>query len=241
MPLIFVQQDITTMNIDAIVNAANEKLKNFARHHGGGVCGAIFRAAGQNQMQKACDIIGGCETGDAVITPGFALPAKHVIHAVGPIYKSGSTDEAILLYACYNAAMRRAEELHARTIAFPLISSGIYGYPPYEALRIAVTAIEDHLMVRTHYTHPAEPMDVYLSILDDELFQLAKTKREELKWPEISSAYSKRKLEERRAADRFEFVKQKLPFTEEQIKKMESLPFEEAVAYRNSLRKNNRG
>lgn len=235
MPLMFVQQDITTMNVDVIVNAANEKLKNFARHHGGGVCGAIFRAAGQNQMQKACDKIGGCETGDAVITPGFSLPAKNVIHAVGPIYKTGSIDEANLLYACYGAAMRRAEELKARTIAFPLISSGIYGYPPYEALRIAVTAIEDHLISRTHYTPPVEPMDVYLSILDDELFQLAKTKREELEWPEIGSAYSKRMLEERRADDRFEFVEQKTHFTEEQIKKMKSLPFEEAIAYRNSL------
>lgn len=235
MPLMFVQQDITTMNVDAIVNAANEKLKNFARHHGGGVCGAIFRAAGQNQMQNACDRIGGCETGGAVITPGFALPAKHVIHAVGPIYKTGSRDEALLLNACYGGAMRRAEELKARTIAFPLISSGIYGYPPYEALRIAVTAIEDHLMERTHYAPPVEPMDVSLSILDDELFQLAKTKREELRWPEISAAYSKRMLEERRSDDRFEFVRQESHFTEEQIKKMKSLPFEEAVAYRNSL------
>lgn len=235
MPLMFVQQDITAMNVDAIVNAANEKLKNFARRRGGGVCGAIFRAAGQNQMQKACDQIGGCETGDAVITPGFALPAKHVIHAVGPVYKTGGMDEALQLYACYGAALRLAEEIKARTIAFPLISSGIFGYPPYEALRIAVTAIENHLCSRSHYTPPVEPMDVYLSLLDDELFQLANAKRDELEWPEISSAYSKKMLEERRAADRFEFVKKKSPFTEEQIRKMESLPFEEAVAYRNSL------
>ena len=231
MPLTFVQQDITTMQVDAIVNAANAELKNFARHKGGGVCGAIFRAAGQNQMQKACDRIGGCEVGSTVVTPGFALPAKYVIHAVGPIYKTGSIEEAIQLYNCYWSALFDARDCDAHTVAFPLISSGIYGYPPYDALRIAVTAIEDWLS-------PEKQMDVYLSIMDDELFQLAKIKREELEWPEVGSAHS-RWLREQRLASEMEGVElviaENSPFTEEQIAKMDSLPFEEAVAYRNSL------
>lgn len=187
------------MHVDAIVNAANTKLKNFAKHQGGGVCGAIFRAAGQNQMQEACDRIGGCEVGGAEITPGFALPAKYVIHAVGPIYKTGSQDEAIQLYNSYTSALVRALECNARSVAFPLISSGIFGYPPYEALRIAVTAIEDFLQRRAECTDADEPMDVYLSILDEELFQLAQTKKQELARPEIGSARARWILNERRS------------------------------------------
>ena len=236
MPLLFVQQDITTMHVDAIVNAANSQLKNFARHHGGGVCGAIFRAAGQNQMQKACDRIGGCEVGSAAITPGFALPAKNVIHAVGPIYKTGSADQAIQLYNSYISALFRARECNAKTVAFPLISSGIFGYPPHEALRIAVTAIEDFLQANAARTDAAEPMDVYLSLWDDELFQLAQTWREELIWPEISEARAQWLLKERRSADSFEFRKSEVNlFTDEEKAIMASLPLEEAIAYRNKL------
>lgn len=236
MPLAFVQQDITTMHVDAIVNAANARLKNFAKHRGGGVCGAIFRAAGHNQMQNACDRIGGCEVGSAVITPGFALPAKNVIHAVGPIYKTGSTDEAIQLYNSYTSALFCAQECNARSVAFPLISSGIFGYPPYEALRIAVTAIEDFLQSMAACTDAAEPMDIYLSILDDELFHLAQTKREELVWPEIGEARARWIFEERRSTDRFEFRKSESKiFTDEEIATLHSLPLEEALAYRSKL------
>lgn len=229
MPLIFVQQDITTMHVDAIVNAANTQLKNFARRHGGGVCGAIFRAAGQNQMQEACDQIGGCGVGDAVTTPGFALPAKNVIHAVGPIYKTGSQDEAIQLYNSYTSALFRAQECKARSVAFPLISSGIFGYPPYEALRIAVTAIEQFL------SEQKDSMDVYLCIMDDDLFRRAQEKRDELTWVEIGKARAKWLLEYRRSTERplaFEAVRF---CTDEELEKMRSLPHEEAVLYRKEL------
>lgn len=226
MPLKFVQQDITKMQVDAIVNAANPQLKNYARSRGGGVCGAVFRAAGQNRMQKACDRLGGCEVGGAVVTPGFALPAKHVIHAVGPVYQAGGMEEHILLYHSYVSAFLRAQECGAQSVAFPLISAGIFGYPAFEALRIAVTAIRDF----------SADMEVFLCILDDALFrQAVSMELEELEWEEVGSAHGKWLLELRRADDRFEFQKVKSPFSEEEIRIMESLPFEEALAYRKKL------
>jgi O-acetyl-ADP-ribose deacetylase (regulator of RNase III) len=127
--------DITTLKLDAIVNAANEALAP-----GGGVCGAIHRAAGP-ELARACAAIGGCPTGEARITPGFRLPAKHVIHAVGPVWRGGGAGEADLLAGCYRASLALLRQAGGRSIAFPAISTGIYGYPADQATRIAVATV----------------------------------------------------------------------------------------------------
>jgi O-acetyl-ADP-ribose deacetylase (regulator of RNase III) len=124
--------DITKLHVDAIVNAANPALSP-----GGGVCGAIHRAAGP-ELARACAEQGGCPTGDARITPGFALPARYVIHAVGPVWHGGTRGEPELLAGAYRASLELAREHGCRSIAFPAISTGIYGYPLEQATRIAV-------------------------------------------------------------------------------------------------------
>ncbi len=131
-----VEGDITTLEVDAIVNAANESLSP-----GGGVCGAIHAAAGP-ELASACVAAGPCETGDARITPGYELPAKHVIHCVGPVYHGGGADEAGLLESCYQRSLELAEEHGVRSIAFPCISTGIFGYPLEEATDIAVRTLQ---------------------------------------------------------------------------------------------------
>ena len=133
------EADITTLDVDAIVNAANDALAL-----GGGVCGAIHRAAGP-QLAKACAAIGGCATGDARITPGFALKARYVIHAVGPIWQGGKAGEPRLLAGAYTSSLVLAEGEGCRTVAFPAISTGIYGYPAQDAARVAVEAIAGYL------------------------------------------------------------------------------------------------
>jgi len=133
------QADITTLDVDAIVNAANDDLAA-----GGGVCGAIYRAAGP-RLNDATEVIGHCETGFAVITPGFDLPARFVIHAVGPVWRGGERDEADLLRAAYRNAFRVAKaESSIRTIAFPAISTGIFGFPKEEAAEIAVQVMREN-------------------------------------------------------------------------------------------------
>ena len=127
------KQSITEMDVDCIVNAANSQLR-----HGGGVCGAIFAAAGARELQAACDALGHCPTGEAAITPGFNLKAKYIVHAVGPIWQGGSHNEETLLYSCYQNAMKVACAKGCHSIAFPLISSGIYGYPVKDAWRVAI-------------------------------------------------------------------------------------------------------
>lgn len=134
-----VQGDITKLDVDAVVNAANSRLKR-----GGGVDGAIHAAAGP-ALQRACDEIGGCPTGEAVVTPGFNLPARWVIHTVGPVYHGGDQDEAALLASAYRNSLSRAAEKQARSVAVPAISTGVYGYPLTEAARIAVHTIRDWL------------------------------------------------------------------------------------------------
>ena len=136
MPFAIVRDDIVCCDADAIVNAANEQLRM-----GGGVCGAIFRAAGAARLQRACDKIGYCPTGSAVATPGFDLPARYVIHTVGPIWSGGMRGERELLASCYRSSLELAESLGCTSIAFPLISAGIYGYPRREALAVARESI----------------------------------------------------------------------------------------------------
>src|SRR5436309_7550511 len=131
-----VQGDITAQEVDAVVNAANQALAG-----GGGVDGAIHRAAGHGELQEACRALGGCDTGDAKATPGFGLPARWVIHAVGPRWRGGGHGEAELLSSCYRRSLEVADELGARSIAFPAISTGIYGFPAGPAARIAVDAL----------------------------------------------------------------------------------------------------
>ena len=138
MPFTIVRQDITKMKVDAIVNAANTELQM-----GGGVCGAIFKAAGEHELRVACDKLAPIKTGEAVITPGFKLPSKYIIHAAGPVYRDGKQDEEALLRACYINSLELAMKYNCESIAFPLISSGIYGYPKAEALRVASDAIRD--------------------------------------------------------------------------------------------------
>lgn len=161
MPFTIVRQDITRMNVDAIVNAANPQLAM-----GGGVCGAIFKAAGPAQLQAACSKVAPIETGGAAITPGFALPAQFVIHAAGPVYyQQDAAESERLLRSAYTESLALAAENACTSIAFPLISSGIFGYPKADALRVATCAIRDFL--KTH------DMDVYLAIYDQTAFELS--------------------------------------------------------------------
>jgi O-acetyl-ADP-ribose deacetylase (regulator of RNase III) len=161
MPLEIIRNDITKMKVDAIVNAANTELKM-----GGGVCGAIFQAAGADELQEACKKIGGCNVGQAVITDGFKLNAKYIIHTPGPIWQGGAKKEAVLLQASYENSLKLAVDHQCESIAFPLISAGIYGYPKAEALKIAVSAISSFL-----YYHD---ILVYLVVFDKNSFCLSK-------------------------------------------------------------------
>jgi O-acetyl-ADP-ribose deacetylase (regulator of RNase III) len=137
--IIIHQGDITALAVDAIVNAANEALAP-----GGGVCGAIHRGAGP-ELARECASLGGCKTGDARITAGYNLAALHVIHAVGPVWRGGGQGEPGLLASCYRRALELAQRSACATIAFPAISTGIFGYPPDQAAQVAVTAVAETL------------------------------------------------------------------------------------------------
>lgn len=160
MPLEIIRNDITKMKTDAIVNAANSKLKQ-----GGGVCGAIFAAAGADKLQAECDRIGYCDVGKAVITGSFALPSKYIIHTVGPVWKGGDQQEEKLLTSSYTSALMLAKENGCSSIAFPLISSGIYGYPKDKALQVAISAIGTFLL--------QNDMAVYLVVFDKAAYALS--------------------------------------------------------------------
>ncbi len=160
MPFELIRDDITRVRADAIVNAANPSLLG-----GGGVDGAIHRAAGP-ELKEACRAIGGCKTGEAVITPGFRLPCRYVIHTVGPVYQDGRHGEKELLASCYRNALLLAEAHGCESVAFPLISAGVYGYPGEEAAQVARDTILDFLKTRD--------MTVFLVFYDSASFRVGR-------------------------------------------------------------------
>lgn len=162
MPFHLIHADITKLDTDAIVNAANSQLLA-----GSGVCGAIFRAAGSRAegLQKECLAKAPCPAGQSVLTGSYGLPARYIIHTVGPIWQGGNQGEAALLASCYRSALSLAWEAHCRSIAFPLISSGIFGYPKRAALLVAREAI-------TRFLEDYEEMEVYLALLDRSAVEL---------------------------------------------------------------------
>lgn len=161
---------ITKLETDAIVNAANNALLE-----GGGVCGAIFKEAGAVDLARACNRLGGCKTGNAVITPGFKLSAKYIIHAVGPIWNGGNQNEPKLLYSAYKQALLIAKKNGCHSIGFPLISAGIFGYPKEKAWRKALQACLDFLNDNSDYE-----MKIVFAVLDDMVLHLGEKVLEEL-------------------------------------------------------------
>lgn len=155
MPLRIVRGNLVEQRTDAIVNAANEWLRE-----GGGVCGAVFHTADREALQAACDEIGRCDTGDAVLTPGFRLPARFVIHTVGPVWRSGANGEEGLLASCYRRSLEVAQAHGLQSVAFPLISAGTFGYPRDQALRVAVETVGAYLLAH-------DELDVTLVLLGD--------------------------------------------------------------------------
>lgn len=141
MPLEIVRNDITKMKVDAIINAANSRLEQ-----GGGVCGAIFEVAGADKLRAESSRIGHCDVGSAVITGGYDLPARIIIHTVGPVWQYGTHNEEALLTSCYINSLNLALRYNLSSIAFSLISSGIFGYPKDEALRVAISASGSFLL-----------------------------------------------------------------------------------------------
>jgi O-acetyl-ADP-ribose deacetylase len=209
MPLTIIRNDITEMRVDAIVNAANTALQM-----GGGVCGAIFKAAGAHQLQAACNKLAPIQVGEAVITPGYQLPAKYIIHTAGPIYSDGKHGEEGLLRSCYINSLKCALENGCRSVAFPLLSSGIYGYPKAEALQVGTAAIQNFLA--------NHDMDVSLVVFDKAAFQVSERLLGEVA-SYIDEYYverrkgTRRKLldVESRAFDEIELIPYQAPMSEE--------------------------
>ncbi len=170
--------DITKLKTDAVVNAANEGLKM-----GSGVCGAIFKAAGPHRLQKACDEIGYCPTGSAVITPAYDLSAKYIIHAVGPKWTDGKHDEPKLLRGAYTHALELAFEHGCRSVGFPLISSGVYGYPVDRAWKDAIGACRTFLQM-----HGEDALEIIFAVRDDDILKTGESilKKQETKGNRLS-------------------------------------------------------
>lgn len=166
MSLEIIRNDITKVHADAIVNAANETLLG-----GGGVDGAIHRVAG-GELLNECRSLGGCKTGQAKITKGYKLPAKYIIHTVGPVWKGGKMNEEDLLRNCYRNSLKLALEYELESIAFPLISTGAYGYPKDQALNIAISVIGEFLL--------KNDITVYLVVFDKKLLVLSEKWRKNL-------------------------------------------------------------
>ncbi|MBR4767749.1 MAG: macro domain-containing protein [Lachnospiraceae bacterium] len=197
---------ITELETDAIVNAANEFLQA-----GGGVCGAIFREAGFKELTKACDSIGRCDTGSAVITPGFNLKAKYIIHAVGPRWVDGRHHEAKLLFGAYYRSLELAVKNGCRSIAFPLISSGIFGYPVSLAWDQALEASKTFLD-----RHPKNGPDIVFAVIDDEVFEIGRKKLKARDFSEYRVAGKKDWGIAEMPAKRANFVLERT-FTEEEM------------------------
>lgn len=202
MPFSIVRNDITKMKVHAIVNAANTELKI-----GGGVCGAVFNAAGKRKLQDACEKLAPIKTGEAVATPAFALPAKYIIHTACPIYKDGKSGEEELLRSAYTNSLNLALEKKCKSIAFPLLSSGAYGYPKEEALHVATEVFRSFLS--------EHDMDIYLVVFDKSALSISKKLLYEVK-SYIDERYveeypfSRRSLSER-AAEFLETARPAIP------------------------------
>ena len=180
-----IKKGITRFDVDAVVNAANKHLQA-----GGGVCGAVFQDAGYSELQKACDKIGFCPTGSAVITPGFSLKAKYIIHAVGPVWNGGNNDEPKKLYSCYKKSLELAKENGCHSIAFSVISSGIFGYPKDKAWRKALQACQDFISENGDYD-----IDIYFAVLDDSAKALGEKTLLELSKADINKPEAEKSAE----------------------------------------------
>lgn len=163
-----IRGDIVTMKVDAIVNAANSSLQP-----GGWVSGAIFREAGSAQLARECERIGGCEPGKAVITRAYNLPSKHIIHTVGPVWRGGVAGEALILRSCYRSALELAKKHRLNSIAFPLLATGVFGYPKDKALDIAVDELGKFAL--------EDDMDIYLVIYNSDDYYISDSLWKELK------------------------------------------------------------
>ena len=207
MPVTFIRGDITKLEVDAIVNAANNELRG-----GGGVDGAIHAAAGAEQLHAFCKTLGGCPTGEAKLSPGFNLPAKYIIHTVGPVWQGGGFHEKTLLTSCYIRSLELARENHCKSVAFPLISAGAYGYPYNDTLQIAYDTC------RRFLTETKADMEIYIVLYLRERNYNAnvRQRREYSRFPDEAAF--------RRVA---EYIREHYHFEEEEA---EELPVEDSAS-----------